>query len=162
MSVKKYDDLDFLFLLSLTADNVPLFENFLVNGLSEKEGPRPGVLRLYLRRTNLQKEEFRNLLSGIHKNFRDVLIVDAERTKIKTIREKTDVLSKIADDLGLDTGLGHLFWALFWHHKQPDPVEAVWLRKLTRHILNAETTSRMASCGTASTASTRSTRSTCT
>ena len=136
-----YDDLDFLFLLSLTADNVPLFENFLVNGLSEKEGPRPGVLRLYLRRTNLQKEEFRNLLSGIHQHFRDVLIVDAERTKIKTIREKTDVLSKIADDLGLDTGLGHLFWALFWHHKQPDPVEAVWLRKLTRHILNAETTS---------------------
>ncbi|HEX5875449.1 MAG TPA: hypothetical protein VFY60_12445 [Pyrinomonadaceae bacterium] len=136
-----YDDLDFLFLLSLTVDNIPLPENFLLNGLSEKEGPRPGVLRLYLRRTNLQKEEFRNLFSGIHQNFRDVLIVDAERTKIKTIREKTDVLIKIADELGLDTGLGHLFWALFWHHKQPDPVEAVWLRKLTRHILNAETTS---------------------
>ncbi|HEU4508650.1 MAG TPA: hypothetical protein VFR78_10460, partial [Pyrinomonadaceae bacterium] len=138
-----YDDLDFLFLLSLTADNVPLSEKFLVNNLSEKDGPRPGVLRLYLRRTNLQKEEFRNLLSGIRQHFSDVLIVvpDAERTRIKTIREKTDVLVKIADELDLDTGLGHLFWALFWHHKQPDPVEAVWLRKLTRHILNAETTS---------------------
>jgi hypothetical protein len=138
-----YDDLDFLFLLSLTADNVPLFEKFLVNTLSEKEGSRPGVLRLYLRGSNLQKEEFRNLLSGVRQNFPEVLIVvpDAERTKIKTIREKTDVLIKIADELNLDTGLGHLFWALFWHHKQPEPVEAVWLRKLTRHILNAETTS---------------------
>ena len=138
-----YDDLDFLFLLSLTADNVPLPEKFLVNNLSEKEGLRPDVLRLYLRGSNLQKEEFRNSLARIRQKFRDVLTVvqDAEPTEIKTIREKSDVLIKIADELNLDTGLGHLFWALFWHHKQPDPVKALWLRKLTRHILNAETTS---------------------
>jgi len=135
-----YDDLDFLFLLSLTADNVFLTHKFLLKNLPEKTGLRPEVLSLYLGGSKLRIEEFRNLLAGIQDKFSDFLIIepDGELTKIKTVHEKTDVLIEMADDLGLDAGLGHLFWAFFWHDKQPQPVQGTWLRKLSRHLLQAE------------------------
>jgi len=137
------DDLDFLFLISLTADNVPLTQRFLLKNLPEKTGLRPEVLSLYLHDSKLRIEDFRNLISGIQSSFGNFLTVepDGELTKIKAVREKTDVLVGMADELELDGGLGHLFWALFWYDKQPRPAQGMWLRKLSRHILRAETTS---------------------
>jgi hypothetical protein len=101
------------------------------------------VLSLYLRDSKLRIEDFRSLISGIQNSFGNFLTVepDGELTKIKATREKTDVLVGMADELELDGGLGHLFWALFWYDKQPRPAQAMWLRKLSRHILRAETTS---------------------
>jgi hypothetical protein len=138
----EYDDLDFLFLLSLTADNVFVTQRFLLKNLAEKTGLRPEVLSLCLPGSGLRIEEFRKLINGIRDKFGDFLRVepDGDLTRLKTVREKTDVLVEIADELGLDAGLGHLFWALFWHDKQPQPAHAMWLRKLARHILNADTT----------------------
>jgi hypothetical protein len=131
------------FLISLTADNVPLSQRFLLKNLPEKTGLGPEVLNLYLRGSKLRIEDFRSLISGIQNSFGSFLDVepDGDLTKIKAIREKTDVLVGMADELELDAGLGNLFWALFWYDKQPRPAQAMWLRKLSRHILRAETTS---------------------
>lgn len=141
----RYDDLDFLFLLSLTAHNVFVTQRFLLKNLSEKpkeSNLRPDVLSLYLSGSRLRVEEFRKLIAGIRDKFSDFLIVepDGELTRIKIERGKTEVLTELADELELDAGLGHLFWAFFWYDKQPKPVQATWLRKLSGHILNAEAT----------------------
>lgn len=141
---KEYDELDFLFLLSLTADNVFLTQKFILGNLPVKRGLRSEVLSLYLRGTKLRIEEFRGLLSRVQEKFKDFMIVepDGELTKLKILPERAAVLSAQADDLGLDVGLGHLFWALFWHDRlQHHPTQAIWIRKLARHLLKADSLS---------------------
>ncbi|MEP6911230.1 MAG: hypothetical protein ABI923_00665, partial [bacterium] len=139
-----YGELEFLYLLSLTGDNIALTRKFLMNNLSVKSGLRAEVLPLFLHGTKLRVEEFRRTLAEVQEQFKQMLIIeqDGDLTKLRTIPEKLDSLAEMADELKLpDPRLGHLFWSLFWYDKlQNHPVEAMWIRKLTRHLLRADST----------------------
>ena len=137
-----YGGLEFLFLLSLTADTIFLTQKFIVKNLPVKSGLRADVLSRFLSGTKLRRDEFRSAWSEIQQRFKTMLISepDVDSLKLRVIPERTDVLEAMADELKLPKArLGHVFWALFWYDKlQNHPLQAIWMRKLTEHLLKAD------------------------
>jgi len=137
-----YGELEFLFLLSLTAENVFLTQRFIVKNFPVKSSLRSDVLSQFLYGSKLRVEEFRTGWIKIQEKFKAMLIreSDGDSFKLRVIPEQTDVLEEMFEELKLpDPRLGHLFWALFWHDKlQNHPLQAVWMRKLTQHLLKAD------------------------
>jgi hypothetical protein len=136
-----YGALDFLYLLSLTADNISLSQRFLLKHLPVQNVLRSTPLHQFLRGTNLRPQELRDKFAEVRRRFGAMLVTkeDGDLTTLQAVPEVTNVLREMEDQLGLpDARLGHLFWSLFWYDdRRNQPVEAFWVRKLTGHLLAA-------------------------
>jgi hypothetical protein len=140
----RYGNLEFLFLLSLTASpgEVALGRTFLLSRLSQKESVQAEVLKRFLHRTTAVKAELEHPLSEIIQDFRSVLILEPEDEprQLRVEPEAAAVLEKSADGLQLpDAGIGHLYWALLWYDEwKGRPAEARGMRKLAGHLLRSD------------------------
>ena len=149
----RYGNLEFLFLLSLTAKpgSVFLRRPFLHSRLTAKGSLPAEVLRRFLTGTAATKEEFDRPLNEILQQFRSVLIIEEEGRTIRfsVTPEAADVLAELPADLNQehpvksldlpDAGLGHLYWALLWHDEwKSRPPQAIWMRKLAFHLQHAD------------------------
>jgi hypothetical protein len=145
-SEDRYQTLEFFMLLSLTAawgGTTALPRSYLEYGFAEKGRPRSEVLASFLRGSDLKTNEFRAHLHNLEKDFGPCMRVNQDGPS-KEYHLKPDwALALIQDGAWSryklpDPGLGHLFWALFWHDKiQNHPLQAFWVHKLTRHILQS-------------------------
>ena len=137
--VQRYDALDLLYLVSLTAEDASsllLSDRSIRERFSPKRPLRAKVLAQFLKGTALSREEFSSTLSLLQEHFSDVLEVD-EAYEFRVEPGVKRFLSKHHRDYALpDPRLGHLFWALLSHDVLQEPTaETFWVRKLAGHVL---------------------------
>jgi hypothetical protein len=141
---ERYGNLEFLYLLSLTATpgEVPFPHRSIVGKFSAKAGLRADVLKQFLKGTALTREEFRTCLTEVETDFKSALLMEGsgELRSVRTTPEAAEILEASADELKLPNArLGHLYWAFYWYdERQNDPVQAFWIRKLAFHVLAAD------------------------
>jgi hypothetical protein len=142
--LNRYSDLDLLNVLALTASpgEVMLTDRFVRNNFSIKTGLHAELLKTILRGSQLQKAEFEHRLQALRANFDSALVLDDQNSvpRLRVSVEAAEVLERMAGDLALaPPGLVHLFWAIFWGRLLAEqPVEAVWIQKLSAHVTAAE------------------------
>jgi hypothetical protein len=137
--VQRYDALDLLYLVSLTAEDagsLMLSDRSIRERFSPKRPLRAKVLAQFLKGTALSREEFSSTLSVLQEHFSDVLEVD-EAYAFRVEPGVRRFLSKHYRDYALpDPRFGHLFWALLSHDLLQEPTaETFWVRKLAAHVL---------------------------
>ena len=136
----RYGNLDFLYLLALTAvpGNVPMGRSFLRSRLAVKEGLRAEVLSQFLRGTKRIADEFERQLSEVLRSFGSVLILneDGGAAQFRVRPEAAEVLEKLKGTLELPpSGVGHMFWSFLWHGTwRNHQLEAFWIHKLAYHL----------------------------
>lgn len=135
---KRYDLLDLLYLMSLTAEGGEYFfsEHDLVNDFAVATVQRAGVLRQFLPGTKLFLNEFREMQDQIARRFGAALVYTDDKKSYRVSLEAAEALTlrRIPTADLPPAALGHLFWALFWfdRHAQASR-EAFWMRKLAHH-----------------------------
>lgn len=139
-----YGELDLLYLISLDYSPSKLFlkHERLSSDLSQEHVLRRKVLSQFLYGGKLSKREIRVNLETMEKTFASLLVFsDGEQSRgFRTKPEATRALTENYQELELPpSGLGHLFWGLFWHDKLLNsPAEAFWIRKLAYHLALAD------------------------
>ncbi|HEX8458129.1 MAG TPA: hypothetical protein VF656_12585 [Pyrinomonadaceae bacterium] len=145
----RFGDLEFLYLLSLTATrpgNFCLTDPDLISRLTDSTAVRADVLRQFLHVPNLGLNEFRNRFKSVPEAFPNIAISrEGYNKKDLFIIPETSALGEQANTLDLPRpGLGHLFWSLYWYNKLKNPLdannppEAFLMRKLNHHLKEAE------------------------
>ena len=153
-----YGVLDVLHLLGLTSvpGHVSLPDTFVRDRFSPKSGVVAGLLAQVLPGTTLTKPEFEKRILNLRESFGSVLVEErpeassseggtlarfgAQELTLRVSPEAAEALQGIAEELALrPAGLGHLFWAVFWHDALAKrPMEAVWIQKLAHHVMEAD------------------------
>ena len=132
----RYDDLDFLYLLSLTAEpgDVSLGTDDIVSTFARKDVERARVLQQFLPEADLKPAELRSSVQQIDQRFQGALIFSADRRHRRVALEAAEALRSMPGGDLPSAGLGHFFWALFWHDRfGPRARQAFWMRKLAYH-----------------------------
>jgi len=141
----RYGDLEFLYLLSLTAAKPSSFVfgyESLKSKLAQKNRTRSDVLRQFLEGSKLIKSEFEARLKGIEGEFKSLLEIkgDDREKALHVNQEAALALERSASSWGLPPlGLGHLYWSLYWlDDRTGKSVEAIWTEKLSDHLMLAD------------------------
>ena len=132
----RYDDLDFLYLLSLTAEpgDVSLGTDDIVSTFARKDVERARVLQQVLPGAELKPAELRSAVQQVDQRFEGALIFAPDRRHRRVTLEAAEALRSMPEGDVPAAALGHFFWALFWHDRfGPRVRQAFWMRKLAYH-----------------------------
>lgn len=147
-----YNELDLFFLLSLISSPSTIFFSRVqfINILSpkNKSGIRSIVLRKFLRKTKLLREEYKEKLIEIFpedsKNKGNQRLARFIEKKVFGNVNMFTVIPDIKNTLEANYGIlnlqnpkiGHLFWALYWGDKTNSLKTSSWFDKLAYHLGN--------------------------
>jgi hypothetical protein len=138
-SKEQYGTLELLYLLSLTAQDVPFSRPYLQQNLRSHD-VRSEALLAALPGATLHPSELREHVRGIVNDF-SIALDERHATDegFEILPEAADLLIKNRVSYGLpDPAIGHLFWSLFWydHLRNQAAVDPFFVRKLLTHIDN--------------------------
>lgn len=137
--------INYLYLLSLTAsrpDHFFMDVYALEKKLSHKTGTRAEVLRQFLVGSRLVETEFSERRQKVETKFPS-LIETRKKGKEKSLHIEPGAAGAFAECAKAwelpQSGLGHLFWSLYWLADQSGKqVEAFWIGKLAHHLKQSE------------------------